>query len=710
MAPARIKMRRKMAIVLFVTLAVFLAVIVKLAIVQFVQGSDLQEKAEELRTKDLPVAASRGTIFDRNGNKLAISITADSISASPPDVLASGQEESIASFLSEKLGVEKSVLLKKLTSNTSFEWIKRKVDFDLAEQIKEADLPGIDIIEETQRYYPKGILASHIVGFAGIDNQGLEGVEFSFDDLLAGENGRIVGEYDAKGQLIAQAEYEYIPPTDGCDVYLTIDENMQYFAERELDALMESETPPLGAGVLIMRPSTGEILVAAYRDAYDPNHHEDYTSSEIRNFLVSDSYEPGSIFKIITASTALEEGTATLESRYYDPGYIMIGSSRIGCWSSVPHGSQSFVEAVQNSCNPAFVTIGTAIEAKQKGLFYKYIRAFGFGSTTGVDLPGEAPGIMIPDEGVNAVEIATISIGQGIAVTPIQMVSAVSAVANGGVLLKPQIVKEVRDAEGNLVSSLQPEKVRQVISEDTASTMLEVLQTVVTDGSGFKAAIPGYKIAGKTGTAQKAENGVYVSGRHVASFIGIAPADDPELVCLVVVDEPTGVYYGSQVAAPIFSAVVSDCLSYLGVAPNVTVVNDQPVSKVDVIDVTNLSGEAAEKVLQLLGFKVEIVGNGEVVTSQLPAPYTSVDEGSLVSLTLGDAPETATNGSITVPDFTGKRIAEAAALLSAMGLKLDSEGSGEAYEQSPVPGTEVKAGTTVHISFAEPESTVSGNP
>ncbi|MEG2212628.1 MAG: penicillin-binding transpeptidase domain-containing protein, partial [Clostridiales bacterium] len=698
------------AVVLMLTLIAFCVVILKLAMIQFVQGADLQAKADELRTKDLPVAASRGTIYDRNGNKLAFSITADSISASPPDVKNSGKTEETAEFLAQVLDMDVESLLDRLSSKSSFEWIKRKVDFDVAEKIKDAELPGIDIIEETQRYYPKGMLASHVIGFAGIDNQGLDGVELSLDDILAGENGRIVGEYDAKGRLISQAAYEYIPPVDGSDVYLTIDENIQFFAERELDALMESATPPLGAGVLIMRPKTGEILAAAYRDAYDPNHYGDYPASTIRNFLVSDAFEPGSIFKIITASTALEEGVADLNSRYYDPGYIMISGKRIGCWSNVPHGSQSFAEAVQNSCNPAFATIGLNIESKEKGLFYKYIHAYGFGSATGVQLPGEATGIMIPDNAVHDLEIATISIGQGIAVTPIQMCTAVCAVANGGVLLKPQIVLEVKDVEGNATQVLVKQPVRQVISAETASTMLEVLQGVVTDGSGFKAAIPGYKIAGKTGTAQKAKDGRYEPGKYVASFIGIAPADDPELVCLVVLDEPSGVYYGSQVAAPIFSAVVSDTLRYLGIVPTAANMTEQPMARVEVMDVTNLRVDEAEAALRLAGFKVEIIGQGDVVVSQLPAAYTMADEGSLVSLELGKAPATGTADVITVPDFTGKRIAEVAALLSAMGLKLNSSGSGEAVEQQPAPGKKVAPGTTVAVTFSQSQQTAAGSP
>ncbi|MCR4963545.1 MAG: PASTA domain-containing protein [Firmicutes bacterium] len=701
----RIDLQRRITLVLVICLCCFSLVVVWLAKIQLIQGAALQEKANETRTRDLPVAAARGAIYDCNGNKLAFSITADSVSVSPPDIKAAGQEKEVASFLAQALSLDEQTVYQKVTSDVSFVWIQRKVDFDVAarikEQIAEKNYVGINLIEETQRYYPNGVLAAHVIGFSGIDNEGLEGVEKSMDGVLAGTDGRIVGEYDNQGRLITQAEYEYIAPTDGSDVYLTIDENIQFFAERELDALMNSDTPPKGAGVLIMRPQTGEILAAAYRNAFDPNHYGDFDASAYRNFLISDSYEPGSVFKIITGSTALEEGVADLSSRYYDPGYIMVNGTRIGCWTNNPHGSQSFAEAVKNSCNPAFVTIGLSIEEKQQGLFYKYIRAFGFGQNTGVDLPGEAPGILIDEENVHKVEIGTISIGQGIAVTPIQMITAVSAVANGGVLLKPQIVSKVVDSDGTVRKKAKAEPVRQVISAETSATMLEVLQGVVEEGSGTKAAIPGYKVAGKTGTAQKAKNGVYAPGKYVGSFAGIVPADHPELVCLVIVDEPSGVYYGSQVAAPVFSAVVSDCLRYLGIAPSIENEVKPSVNQIKVIDVTNLSAEGAEQALRLSGFQVEVAGSGDVVVSQLPAAGSKADEGSLVSIELGEAPETGALGMITVPDLSGKRMSEVASLLSAMGLKLTYTGSGEAVEQKPEAGEKVQAGSTVNVRFNE---------
>jgi len=709
MAEVKNSMRRKMALILLLTLLGFIAVVIKLFVVQFVQGEELQRRAEEDRTRDRIVSAARGTIYDCNGNKLAISITADSVAALPATVAEGGEAESTARYLSELLGLDYETVYKRLTANTTFEWIKRKVDFDLAEQIKAEELPGIQLIEESQRYYPQGTLAAHVLGFAGIDNQGLEGVEVSLDEWLQGEDGRIIGQYDAQEHAIPYEQDNYIPPIDGHDVYLTIDENIQYFCERELEKLMSSETPPKRAGIIVMDPKTAEILAMACSDPFDPNHYADYESSSWRNFLISDSYEPGSTFKIVTAATALEEGTVDFHSSFYCPGYVSVAGAQIHCWATVPHGSQDLAAAVKNSCNPAFVRIGQSIEEKEKGLFYKYIKAFNFGAETGVDLPGEATGILQSPENVNAVEIATISIGQGIAVTPLQMITAASAVANGGQLLRPQIVAKVMNGD-QVIYEAQPDVQRQVVSSQTAADLRELMVGVVREGSGKNAAISGYTIAGKTGTAQKAQSGVYVSGRYVASFVGIVPAEDPQLVCLVIVDEPSGVFYGSQVAAPIFKAVMTDALRYYEVAPSYTA--DDGIGEgteaitVQVPNVVNLDLQSALDKLHALGFATEVVGDGFLVTGQAPAALAMADSGSVVALSTGGISVTDSGVKVTVPDVRGKRFAEIASLMSQLGLGLAAEGNGVAYEQEPRAGTVVDSGSVVTVKFNEEAQTI----
>ena len=697
-----VSIRRKMTIALILMLLAFLAVISRLFVIQFVQAGELQEKAENDRTRDLTVPASRGTIFDRNGNKLAISITADSITASPPQVKKYGKEEETAAFLASALDMDEQKVLEEITKNSMFSWVKRKVDFAAADSIRQAQLPGIHIIGESQRYYPKGMLAANIIGYAGVDNQGLEGLEYAMETTLRGQPGRIIGEYDANGHSLPQGRFAYIPPTNGYDIYLTIDENIQYFCERELDKLMISDSAPQRAGIIIMRPSTAEILGMAQRASYDPNYFSAASISAQRNILVSDSYEPGSIFKIITAAAALEEGTATLQSRYYDRGYIQVYDTKISCWrSSNPHGSQSFTEAIQNSCNPALVEIGQSLEAKEKGLFYKYIRAFGFGAPSGVDLPGEGSGIMQAENKAGPVGLATICIGQGISVTPIQMISAVAAVANGGKLLKPQIVYQIKDGD-TIVEDFAPQQVRQVISTETAAVLRGVLEEVVVNGTGSHAYIEGYRVGGKTGTAQKPGPGGYMDGKYVASFVGMAPVNDPQVVCLVFVDEPVvGYHQGSVAAAPVFKAVMEDTLRYLGVVPQITA-TDTPIQlqseTVQTPDLRGLTAEAAREVLLHCGLKAELSGAGNTVNSQTPAAFTVVDNGSTVYITLGGV----TGEQIIVPNLYGKRLSAAAEMLTGLGLKLSAEGvSGLAYEQDPLPGAPLAAGDTVKVKFGD---------
>ncbi|MCL2678261.1 MAG: penicillin-binding protein 2, partial [Clostridiales bacterium] len=611
---SRLQIRRKMAFSLFVMLLFFVVIFFRLGYIQIVKGSEWQARAANLRTKELSIPATRGVIYDRNGVSLAVSRGTESIAVYPPEIQRSKKAVEIATTLSEILEIPYDKVYAALTSGRAFEWIKRKATFEQAKAIREANLPGIVLIEEPQRYYPQGTLAAHVLGFAGIDNQGLEGIEKYFDNILSGTPGSITIEQDAKGREIPQSVHKFTPAVDGSSIVLTIDATIQYFCERELDGLMASADPPKSASILIMDPKTGEILAMATRPGYDPNNYQLAAAGAYRNPLLSDFYEPGSTFKIITASVALEEGVVALTDRFYDPGYIMVGKQRISCWRSYnPHGSQSFAEVMQNSCNPGFVEVGLRIESKEKGLFYKYISAFGFGEKTGISLSGESAGMMIKENKLITLDLATISIGQSIGVTPLQMVTAVSAVANGGMLLKPQIVRQVLDGDGKVVQDFEVEEVRRVISEETAKTVRELLESVVTDGTGRNAYIAGYRVGGKTGTAQKAGVGGYQQGAYVASFLGMAPVNDPRIVCLVILDEPSGyLYQGGQVAAPVFKAVVEDTLRYLGVASQQPAGSGgqsaQSVKYVSVPNVSNLSPAAATQVLKAYGFNVQVEG------------------------------------------------------------------------------------------------------
>lgn len=697
---------RKNIIAVFFALVIgFVALSCGLAYNTLIRGDELAAKAESTRTRSVTVAASRGAIYDRNGETLAVSVSADSVAVNPSSIKESELAE-VAEFLSETLDITYDTIYSKLTADTTYEWIQRKADFGAAAAIEAANYSGVMLVEETQRFYPKNELSANVLGFAGVDNQGLEGIEFSFDELLSGTDGSIVTEYDSKNQIIQEAIQEYNAPVDGYNLYLTIDENIQYFAERELDVLMASEDAPVACAALAMNPQTGEILAMANRPTYDPNSYQDSEVSERRNMLITDVYEPGSTFKIITAAAALDSGAATTESRFYDPGYAQVGSFRINCWRSTPHGSESFAEIIQNSCNPGFVALVQMMEDLEGGIFHEYIEAFGFGSTTGLGLQGESKGIVIPYEDAIPLDLATMSIGQSIAVTPLQLVTAVSAVANGGMLLTPQIIHHVTDSEGNIIDEFEVEEVRQVVSEEVANTVTLMLESVVTNGTGSNAYIEGFRVGGKSGTAQIPGVGGYEEDAYIASFISVAPVDDPQVVLLVIVDQPQGdLTQGGQVAAPVNKLILEDTLRYLGVVPQVIDVTDTKVETeaknyVSVPDLTNLYWEDAVKVLQVAGLSYETTGNYDYVTSQTPAAFSQVEVGTTVVLTTGG--ETGV-GEVVVPDLTGKLVREVAEITSAMGLKVKTSGSGIVTEQLPIPGTVVKTGDVINVTFEEEE-------
>lgn len=702
---------RKRTGLVFILLSLLLVYLVgRIGWVQIVNGDKFQKMALNIRLREVPVEAKRGAIYDCNGKELAVSISSDSIYAVPPEVNRSGKAQEIAATIAPLLGMKESDTLAKITKKTYFQWIKRKIDFDTAQKIKKMKLPGIAIVEESQRYYPNTTLASHVLGFAGVDNQGLEGIEKTFEKDLHGNPGKIEIEYDAAGRQLPQALHKYVPPEDGKSLITTIDEVIQHFAERELDKIYASPSKPKSATIIVMDPKTGYILALASRPNYDPNNYKNYDQSVWRNIAVSNTYEPGSTFKIVTASAAMEEGVVHADYHYYDHGYIQVGDRKIKCWRYYnPHGEQTFAQVVQNSCNPGFVDIGLRMESQKKGKFYEYIRSFGFGKTTGLGLPGEANGIVIPESKLKPINIATISIGQSIAVTPIQLITAASAVANNGVLMKPQIVKEIRDSNEKVIQRFDPKPVKQIISPKTAKELDLILESVVSEGTGANAYIEGYRVGGKTGTAQKAGKGGYQQGKYVASFLGIAPVDNPRLVCLVVIDEPQGYpYFGGTLAAPIFKNVVSDSLRYLGVRPEYKIDKSpngtQPprtISKEDIIvpDVTGLSLADAEKTLALYGLKVKINGNGPIVVEQTPKSFAKISSQTEVLLKLGA--NSSLQGTSVVPDLTGKRISEATEILSSMKLRLNPEGDGYISQQSPPPGTRLPQGQSIKAVFKE---------
>lgn len=687
----------------------------RLAYIQFAMASKLQELVMDQRLRDIPVEPKRGIIYDSKGRELAVSASVDSIYAIPAEVK---NPEETAKHLAAELGMEEKEVYARLTRRRAFEWIKRKVEQNTGKKIRqliqEEKITGIGITEESKRFYPKGMLAAHVIGFAGIDSQGLYGIEKSYDQELKGMQGKIKVERDGHNRVIPFAAQKYEPPRDGNNLYLTIDEVIQHIAEREAEKAL-NENSAQNVSIIIMQPKTGEILALVNKPAFDPNDYQKYDQSLWKNVAVSDSFEPGSTFKIVTTAAALEEKVSNENSRFYCPGYIKIPGSTIQCWKHGGHGSQTFAEVVQNSCNVGFVQLGLDLGQEK---FYQYVKKFGFGQRTDLDLIGEVAGIVIPESRLKSVDLARIAFGQSISVTPVQLVSAVAAVANNGQLLKPHLVQKITDHQGQTIKEIQPELVRQVISKDVANRTLDLLEQVVSKGTGKNAQVPGYLIGGKTGTAQKVIDGRYVDGKYIASFIGIAPVDNPQIVVLIVIDEPTGgAYYGGQIAAPVAGNVMKDVLQYLSIKPKQPIIDSSYQSSgtslpeeelVTVPSTINLFTNDAQEILTKAGFRVNLSGEGEIVWQQTPLPGARVPKNTEVIISLQPKVEPGAN-LVTVPDLTGLTMRECAKVLAELGLLLDPQGTGTAVRQEVPPGTKVAVHSPITIYFEPPnQSTTSG--
>lgn len=677
------KVKKRLAILLLITSIAYIALIFRLGWLQIIKGEELQKKALLQWTKEIPVEPKRGTIFDRNGKELAISASADTIIAYPPEI---EDPQTAAEALADILEMNKDTILELITKKKSSVYIKRKVDSDQSKKVRELGLKGISFTQESKRYYPDRNLASHILGFVGIDNQGLAGIEYYYDKYIRGYPGRIVSETDALSRELPFGAQDFIPPKDGFNLILTIDKVIQHFAERELEKAIKKHNAKKGS-VLVMSPKTGEILALVNKPDFDPNEYTNYSSETWKNIAISDIYEPGSTFKVITAAAALEERVVSPDTQYYDSGSIVVSGVRIKCWRHGGHGSQTFTQVVQNSCNPGFVDVGMKL-GKEK--FVKYIEAFGFGQPLGIDFPGEGKGLFNPSK-IGPVELATISFGQGISVTPLQLLTAICAVANDGKLMQPFLVKKIADNNGDVIHEFNPKIIRHVISENTSREMREILESVVTNGTGGSAKIDGYKVAGKTGTSEK-----YVDGKYISSFIGFAPADDPEVAILVVLDEPQGVYYGGQTAGPTFKQIMEDTLKYLGVEPEK---EEDESRNIKVPNVTNLYVQEACSALIKSGLNYTIKGSGLIVAEQYPAPGTLVVPTDQIELTLVEGKTD--KSPVQVPDLTGKTIKESQEILEIIGLKTQVIGSGFAVRQDPEPGSEVELNTVIKIYFEQ---------
>ncbi len=651
---------RSRALILFVFFACGLvALIGRLAYIQIVKHEELSRLAERQRSKTITLHPKRGPILDRHGEALAVSSHAESVFALPARIDSPGD---LSRRLAPLLPERPEEILKRLQADRAFVWVKRKLPPPAAQAVKALGEPGLGFVQESLRLYPNRELAAHVLGFEGLDGRGLEGIERAWDGHLAGEPGLAVVVRDALGREVTGTPAVLKPSTPGQGVALTLDATIQYLAEKEVETAWR-RTRSKSAMAIVLDPRTGEVLALAIRPTFNPNNFATATSNEWRNRAVTDPFEPGSTFKVILAAAALEERVVRPGDRFYgEQGTITVASTVIHDWKR--YGWLTFSEVLQNSSNVGAVKVGLALGRER---YYRYITGFGFGSLTGVGLPGESRGQVRAPERWSGLSLATLSIGQEVSVTALQMVAAFGAVANGGRLMQPQVVRAVLDSGGREARGFEPRAIRQVISPETARTLTQIMTRVVTDGTGHNAAIPGYDVAGKTGTAQKVDQATkrYSRAPGILSFVGFAPADDPRIVMLVLLDEPRNEKWGSEAAAPIFAALGREVVRYLNVSPRDTppvqivrglepgmVVpvssglpagNGRPALDQDALNplmpgVVGRSLRSALGTLEALDIQVEVVGRG-VVVAQRPAAGEALAPGSVARLEL--APPTA---------------------------------------------------------------------
>ncbi|AEO99397.1 MULTISPECIES: stage V sporulation protein D [Heyndrickxia] len=629
---SNVTVRKRLVFILLCGIVIFSIIDVRLGYVQFGLGDMLTNRAKALWSRSIPFEGERGKIEDRNGVPIASNQSAPTIFIIPRQVKDPAKT---AEKLGDALDADKEKLYKEITQVRSIVRIKegRKISNEKANAVRRLGLLGVYIAEDSKRYYPFGRYLSHVLGFTGADNQGLTGLELYYDDALSGKKGAVEFYTDAKGKKkMKDMADEYEPPKNGLDLKLTVDTKVQTIIERELDNA-EKKYHPDGLIAIAMDPGTGEILGMSSRPSYTPDNYKNVPQEVYnRNLPIWSTYEPGSTFKIITLAAALEEKKVNLtKDKFYDSGAVEVGGSTLHCWKRGGHGSETFLEVVQNSCNPGFVELG---ERLGKNTLFKYIRNFGFGTKTGVDLSGEASGILFNLDRVGPVELATTAFGQGVSVTPIQQVAAVSAAVNGGILYKPYIAKELVDPKtGETVMRKNPVAKRRVISENTSKQIRHALETVVTQGSGKNAYVDGYPVGGKTGTAQKAKNGRYLENNYVLSFIGFAPANDPKIVVYLAVDNPKNtIQFGGQVAAPIAGTIIGDSLRAMGVKPvKNQAEKEKSYFETPTVKVPNLIGETKKEMMNdQYNLKLDVSGSGNKVIRQSPEAGVKVEEGSTI--------------------------------------------------------------------------------
>ena len=726
-------------LILLILVLGFGAAVLRLTYLTTVQSSELQESAVDLQLADTTVSAKRGTIYDANGNVLAESASVWQVVMSPVNFKNDKQRQAAAKGLSEIFDLEYNDVLDDTKQQSHYVVVKRRIESDEREKVlelidtlkKDYSCSGvIQLLDDYKRYYPKNSLASSVIGFTGSDDQGLEGIEYEYDSYLSGTPGRIITAQNARGTDMPFRYEQNVESEDGNNVYLTIDETIQSICEKYMQKGVEDNNV-LNKGVCIaMDVNTGAILAMVTTDGYDLNNPYELSAKDKkkikstakskqaeaesaalsnmwRNKAVADTYMPGSVFKMCVASAALEENLVNEKTSFTCTGSISVEGETIHCSNISGHGTQNFVEAISNSCNPAFIQIGQMLGA---GKFRQYYQGFGFSDKTGIDLPGEAEDSFWKEGKMGGVDLAVASFGQNFTITPIQMITACAAVSNGGYVVQPHVVSKITDSKGNVIKTVDKKVKRQVISDDTSKKMNEYLEYNTERQGAAAGYISGYKVAGKTGTTEK--RGVTkvessFSEDYISSFCGYAPADDPQIAMLVFFDTPDGdAYYGSQVSSPVFINIMSEVLPYLDVKTSYT---DEELGYVDASagDYTGVSVDEAKTAVEADGFTATVKGNGSTVISQIPTVSSGLQKGgSIVLYTDSDSQ----SETVSVPSLIGLSPDEVNDVASAYGLNVSFSGattsSGTSSSQNVEAGTSVSPGTVITVSFADSSSTL----
>ena len=656
----RRRVRDNVQITVLLVLCVFFLTLCRYGWVQIVKGSEMAERVRMQSGEERVAQSPRGTILDANGRELAVSTMTKSLFVDPSHVKDAA---TLAADLAPLVGVSEDDILEDIAQGGGFVWVKRRMEPEMSDAVRKlirdksyGDCLGFR--DEAQRYYPNDVLAANVLGFVGTDDKGLDGIEQQFDSMIKGVEEENFILTDMKSRPILNSLFVQDTYTgDRCKtVTLTIDSNIQFIVEQELDRAMAANAPQ-HATAIVMDPKTGKILALAIRPSYNPNEFAKYSSETWKDLAVSSIYEPGSTFKSVVAGAALEEKIVTPNQIFVDPGFVMVSGRRIQNWNGESFGTVTFTDVVKNSLNTGFALVGLDLGAER---LTKYAKLFGFGEPTGVELPAEEGGILFEPENMRDSDMATMAIGQSIAVTPLQLVTAMAAIANDGVLLKPHIVKEIHNADGSVYLETKRDEVRRALQSATTKTLVGLLEQVVASGGGQKAQVKGYRIGGKTGTAQKIRpNGAgYMDGHYIASFCGFAPVDDPKIVVLVILDDPMGGnFYGGQIAAPVAGAIFAQVFRYLHIEPS-----SDPFVEMD--------EKRAQKEEQAPPKK----------KPRLPSVVPS--------------------GKVVMPDLEGLTIREAAEKLAEIGVTLEAEGSGRASYQSAPAYSVIDPGETVTVVFS----------